>query len=381
MTAAAPKDTWPAKLRRTRALVRKETYQVMRDPSSIAIGVVLPLILILLFGYGLSLDVKNVPLAVVIDEASDEAVGLVASFELSPYFEPQIARSMLRAQQLLLEQEVDGIVRIPSDFARQLNAGHADLQLIVHGADANRARIIQGYVQGAVTAWSLQRAVQGRSADSAPVTLQTRMWFNEANDSSYFLVPGLIVLVMTLIGALLTAMVMAREWERGTLEALLVTPVRSDEILIGKTLPYFLLGMIGLAVCVLAAKFLFQVPLRGSLWVLLGASMLYVLVALGIGLLISSWVKNQLVASQLTMLATFMPAFMLSGFLFDLRSMPAAVRLITYLLPARYYVALLQSVFLAGDVWSVIVPNTLVLAAMASVLALSSRAVMRKRLA
>jgi len=381
MTAAAPKDTWPAKLRRTRALVRKETYQVMRDPSSIAIGVVLPLILILLFGYGLSLDVKNVPLAVVIDEASDEAVGLVASFELSPYFEPQIARSMLRAQQLLLEQEVDGIVRIPSDFARQLNAGLADLQLIVHGADANRARIIQGYVQGAVTAWSLQRAVQGRSADSAPVTLQTRMWFNEANDSSYFLVPGLIVLVMTLIGALLTAMVMAREWERGTLEALLVTPVRSDEILIGKTLPYFLLGMIGLAVCVLAAKFLFQVPLRGSLWVLLGASMLYVLVALGIGLLISSWVKNQLVASQLTMLATFMPAFMLSGFLFDLRSMPAAVRLITYLLPARYYVALLQSVFLAGDVWSVIVPNTLVLAAMASVLALSSRAVMRKRLA
>jgi ABC-2 type transport system permease protein len=381
MTAAAPKDTWPAKLRRTRALVRKETYQVMRDPSSIAIGVVLPLILILLFGYGLSLDVKNVPLAVVIDEASDEAVGLVASFELSPYFEPQIARSMLRAQQLLLEQEVDGIVRIPSDFARQLNAGLADLQLIVHGADANRARIIQGYVQGAVTAWSLQRAVQGRSADSAPVTLQTRMWFNEANDSSFFLVPGLIVLVMTLIGALLTAMVMAREWERGTLEALLVTPVRSDEILIGKTLPYFLLGMIGLAVCVLAAKFLFQVPLRGSLWVLLGASMLYVLVALGIGLLISSWVKNQLVASQLTMLATFMPAFMLSGFLFDLRSMPAAVRLITYLLPARYYVALLQSVFLAGDVWSVIVPNTLVLAAMASVLALSSRAVMRKRLA
>ena len=381
MTAAAPKDTWPAKLRRTRALVRKETYQVLRDPSSIAIGVVLPLILILLFGYGLSLDVKNVPLAVVIDEASDEAVGLVASFELSPYFAPQIARSMPRAQQLLLEQEVDGIVRIPSDFARQLNAGHADLQLIVHGADANRARIIQGYVQGAVAAWSSQRAVQGRGADSAPVTLQTRMWFNEANDSSYFLVPGLIVLVMTLIGSLLTAMVMAREWERGTLEALLVTPVRSDEILLGKTLPYFLLGMIGLAVCVLAAKFLFQVPLRGSLWVLLGASMLYVLVALGIGLLISSWVKNQLVASQLTMLATFMPAFMLSGFLFDLRSMPAAVRLITYLLPARYYVALLQSVFLAGDVWSVIVPNTLVLAAMASVLALSSRAVMRKRLA
>jgi ABC-2 type transport system permease protein len=373
-------NSWTAKLRRVRALVRKETLQVVRDPSSIAIGIVLPLILILLFGYGLSLDVKNVPLAVVIEETSNEAMELMASFQLSAYFKPQISQSMVIAQQLLLEQKVDGIVRIPSDFLRQLNAGHADVQLIVHGGDANRARIIQSYVQGAVGVWSARRAAQGQSAGSDPVILQTRMWFNVANNSTYYLVPGLIVLVMTLIGALLTAMVMAREWERGTLEALLVTPVRSDEILIGKTVPYFLLGMIGLAVCVLAAKFLFHVPLRGGLWVLLGSSILYVLVALGIGLLISSWVKNQLVASQLTMLVTFMPAFMLSGFMFDLRSMPVAVRLITYMLPARYYVALLQTVFLAGDVWSVIVPNTLVLAAMAVVLAMGNRAVMRKRL-
>ena len=164
-------------------------------------------------------------------------------------------------------------------------------------------------------------------------------------------------------------------------KSLFVTPVRSDEILLGKTLPYFVLALFGFALCVLSAKFLFHVPLRGSLWLLLGASMLYVLIALGIGLLISSWVKNQLVASQLTMLVTFMPAFMLSGFLFDLRSMPTAVRLITYVLPARYYVALLQSVFLAGDVWSVILPNTLVLALMAVALALGSRAVMHKRLA
>jgi len=204
-------NSWPAKLRRVRALVRKETLQVLRDPSSIAMGVILPLILILLFGYGLSLDVKNVPLAVVIDETSDEAVGLLASFQLSPYFKPRISRSMVLAQQLLLEQKVDGIVRIPSDFVRQLGAGHADLQLIVHGGDANRARIIQGYVQGAAGAWSAQRAAQGKSANNAQVILQTRMWFNEADNSSYFLVPGLIVLVMTLIGALLTAMVMARE--------------------------------------------------------------------------------------------------------------------------------------------------------------------------
>jgi ABC-2 type transport system permease protein len=378
--AGAPADAWIAKLRRIRALVRKETLQVLRDPSSIAIGVVLPLILILLFGYGLSLDVKHVPIALVMDDNSADASALAGAFELSPYFRPQRQPTLAAAQRLLLQQKIDGIVHIQSDFSQRLNDGHTSLQLIVHGADANRARIIQSYVTGAVGAWSAQRHAQGQAADIAPVTLETRVWFNEANDSSYFLVPGLIVLVMTLIGGLLTSMVMAREWERGTLEALLVTPVRADEILLGKTLPYFLLGMIGLAVCVLAAEFLFHVPLRGSLWILIGASMLYVLVALGIGLLISSWVKNQLVASQLTMLVTFMPAFMLSGFLFDLRSTPLVVQLITYALPARYYVALLQTVFLAGNVWSVIVPNTLALAAMAAALALGSRAAMRKSL-
>ena len=377
---AASSNTWAMKLRRVRALVIKETRQVVRDPSSIAIGAVLPLILILLFGYGLSLDVKNVPIAVVIEYPGPEAIELAAGFQLSPYFHPTVTRSMPSAQDLLLTHLVDGIVRIPADFSRRVAAGGADVQLIVHGGDANRARIIEGYVQGVVGTWSARLAGQGRSGQAQPVNVQSRLWFNEANDSSYFLVPGLIVLVMTLIGGLLTAMVMAREWERGTLESLLVTPVRSEEILLGKTLPYFALALVGFLLCVLSAKFLFHVPLRGSIWVLLGASMLYVLVALGIGLLISSWVKNQLVASQLTMLATFMPAFMLSGFLFDLRSMPTAVRLITYALPARYYVALLQSVFLAGNVWSVIVPNTLVLAAMAAMLALASRLVMHKTL-
>ncbi|MGO9992941.1 MAG: ABC transporter permease [Steroidobacteraceae bacterium] len=376
----AGSNAWPAKLRRIRALVLKETHQVVRDPSSIAIGAVLPLILILLFGYGLSLDVKNVPIAVVIEYPTPEAIELAAGFRLSPYFHPTMTRSMPPAQHLLLEHQVDGIVRIPADFSRHIAAGDANVQLIVHGGDANRARIIEGYVQGIVGVWSARLAAQGQATLSQPVNVQSRLWFNEANDSSYFLVPGLVVLVMTLIGALLTAMVMAREWERGTLESLLVTPVRTEEILLGKTLPYFVLALFGFVLCVLSAKFLFHVPLRGSIWVLFGASMLYVLIALGIGLLISSWAKNQLVASQLTMLATFMPAFMLSGFLFDLRSMPTVVRMITYALPARYYVALLQSVFLAGNVWSVIVPNTLVLAAMAVMLALASRAVVRKNL-
>jgi ABC-2 type transport system permease protein len=380
ITSTSRSNAWRPKLRRIRALVLKESRQIVRDPSSIAIGVVLPLILILLFGYGLSLDVKNVPIAVVIENPTPEAVELAAGFQLSPYFKPWMTRSMPPAQQNLLEHRIDGIVRIPADLSRHLAAGDADVQLIVHGGDANRARIIEGYVQGVVGAWSARLGAQGQAGLSPPVTVQARLWFNEANDSSYFLVPGLVVLVMTLIGGLLTAMVMAREWERGTLESLFVTPVRTEEILLGKTLPYFALALFGFVLCVLSAKFLFHVPLRGSMGVLFGASMLYVLIALGIGLLISSWVKNQLVASQLTMLVTFMPAFMLSGFLFDLRSMPTVVRMITYALPARYYVALLQSVFLAGDVWSVIVPNTLALAAMAAALALGSRA-MRKVLA
>lgn len=365
---------------RLRALVRKETRQVLRDPSSIAIGVVMPLILILLFGYGLSLDVKNVPIAIIVERSTPEAMELAAGFKLSQYFHPQTMRAMPPAQRMLLEHRVDAILDIPADFDRDLASGNARVQLIVHGGDANRARIIESYAQGVLVQWSARQAAEGKSTYRLPVALDGRLWFNEANDSSYFLVPGLVVLVMTLIGALLTAMVMAREWERGTLESLLVTPVRREEILLGKTLPYFVLGLIGFVLCVLSAKFLFHVPLRGSLWVLFTASMLYLLVALGIGLLISSWVRNQLVASQLAMLVTFFPAFMLSGFLFDLRSMPTAVRMITYVLPARYYVSLLQSVFLAGDVWSVIVPDVLVLVAMAAALALAGRAAMRKSL-
>jgi ABC-2 type transport system permease protein len=361
-------------------LIVKETRQVIRDPSSVALGIVLPLILILLFGYGLSLDVKNVPLAVVLEDSSFEASELIGSFQLSPYFRPQITRSMPAAQALMIAGSVDGIVRIPQDFARRVSAGDAEIQVLLHGGDANRARIIQGYVAGAVATWTAQQAARGKAVAAEPVGVQSRLWFNEANDSHYFLVPGLIVLVMTLIGGLLTAMVMAREWERGTLESLFVTPVRSDEILLGKTIPYFLLGMAGLSLCVLAAKYLFHVPLRGSFMALLSASTLYVLVALGIGLLISSWVKNQLIASQLTMLTTFMPAFMLSGFLFDLRSMPAAIRVITYGLPARYYVAMLQTLFLAGDLWWVLLPNAAALATMVALLALGSRAATRKQL-
>jgi ABC-2 type transport system permease protein len=370
----------PAKMRRVGSLVQKETRQIIRDPSSIAIGIVLPVVLILLFGYGLSLDVTHVPVAVVLEDPSPAAADLAASFQLSPYFDAQLMTSMPQAQQLMLARKIDGVVRIRPDFGRQLSIGDAEVQILVHGIDANYARIVQTYAQGAVNQWAAKRTAQGQEVLSGPVVVQSRLWFNESNESRYFLVPGLIVLIMTLIGAFLTSLIVAREWERGTMEALFVTPVRPDEILLGKTIPYFVLGMIGLVLCLLAAKFLFHVPFRGSMAVLSGVSMLYLLVALAIGLLISSGFKSQFVASQIALLVTFLPALMLSGFLFDLRSMPAAVALITHVLPARYYVTLLQTIFLAGDIWAVILPNAAVLAGMAAVLLLLTRRAIQKKL-
>ena len=381
--ASSPSASWLSanNPRRVWSLVKKEARQVARDPSSIAIGIVLPVILILLFGYGLSLDVTNTPVAVVLEDPSPAATDLAASFRLSPYFDARLMTSMREAHELMLARKVDGIVRIRPDFGRRLSQGDAEVQVLVHGVDANYARIVQSYAQGAVGQWAARRGAEGKEILTGPVVVQSRLWFNETNESRYFLVPGLIVLIMTLIGALLTSLVMAREWERGTLEALFVTPVRPEEILLGKTIPYFILGMIGFALCLLAAKFLFDVPFRGSVIVLTGASTLYLLVALAIGLLISSAFKSQFVASQITLLVTFLPAVMLSGFLFDLRSMPAAVRMITHLLPARYYVTLLQTIFLAGDIWAVILPNAAVLAGMMIVLLWLTRRVTQKKLA
>jgi ABC-2 type transport system permease protein len=369
-----------AKARRIWSLVRKETHQIGRDPSSIATGVVLPVILILLFGYGISLDVQNVPVAVVLEDPTPQSTDLAGRFQLSPYFDVKILTSMRQAEQLMLARKVDGIVRIRPDFARQRMLREAQVQILVHGTDANKARIIQTYAQGAVAEALAGQGAEGQAAVGGPVVMRDRLWFNAANDSHYFLVPGLVVLVMTLIGALLTAMVMAREWERGTLESLFVTPVQIDEVLLGKTIPYFALGMVGLSLCLLAARFLFGIPVRGSIWVLGAGSMLYLLVALGVGLLISTATKSQFVASQVTVLVSFLPAFMLSGFLFDLRSMPVAVRALTMILPARYYVAVLQTAFLAGDVWSVIVPNMVVMAVMAAALLGLARFITRKRL-
>ena len=366
-----------AKWRRIRALTVKEARQILRDPSSIAIGIVFPLMMILLFGYGLSLDVAKVSVAVLDNDASTESIRLIGAFRLSPYFRLTVTHSLGEAQALVMDRAVDGIVQIPANFSRKLHMGAAQIQILVNGTDANQARIMQAYAQGPIAVWAA--AAPGTPAAGSGVAVISRMWFNEANDSHYFLIPGLIVLVMTIIGSFLTAMVVAREWERGTLEALFVTPMRAGEFLASKFIPYFGLGMIGFVLCLLAGKFLFHVPLRGSFFLLCLAAMIYLVVALGIGLLVSTLVKSQFLASQLAMLLTFLPATMLSGFVYDLRSMPSAIELVTYVLPTRYEVALLQTIYLAGNVRSVIWLNLAVLTAMAIALVTATRLATRKQ--
>ncbi|WP_426169235.1 ABC transporter permease [Pseudoduganella sp. R-31] len=372
---------------RLAALVRKEFRQLLRDASNLAIGIALPIVLILIFGYGLSLDVKNAPVAIVMEDSSPTAQEAAAGFSLSPSFAPLPVTSMHDAEALMRDRRVDAIVRIPATFTRDAAAGSAAVQIIVHGAEANRASIILNYASGALQQWSARRAERLGSAarpDALPangaVRIEQRIWYNSANTSTWYLVPGLIVLIMTLVGAFLTALVMAREWERGTLEALFVTPVRPVEILLAKVIPYFCVGMMGLFLCLAAARFLFKVPMQGSLLVIIFASMLYLVVAVGMGLLISSATRNQFLASQLALVSSFMPSLMLSGFLFDLRNVPIAVQVVGRILPATYFMELVKTLFLAGNVWPLILRNCAILAAYAVLLLGIARAVTRKQL-
>jgi ABC-2 type transport system permease protein len=366
---------------RLRGLLRKEFYQILRDPSSLAIAFLLPLVLLLIFGYGVSLDAEHVPIALVVELPSPDTASFTSGFHQSRYFEPVFPRSLREAEQALLDRRVMAIVHLRSDFARQLRQpGGAPIQVIVNGVDANTARLVLGYVQGVWQKWLQREALARGETLAMPIQLEQRIWFNSELRSRNFLVPGLIAVIMTLIGALLTAMVMAREWERGTMEALLVTPVTMREVLLGKLIPYFILGMGGMSLSVGMGVWLFGVPLRGSLLVLFGAAALFLLAALGMGLLISTVTKNQFVAGQLAIITTFLPAFILSGFIFDVGSMPRIVQWLTHLLAASYFVAILQTVFLAGNVWSVILPNSLALLLMAAFFLGVSRRKLRKRL-
>jgi ABC-2 type transport system permease protein len=368
--------------RRLTALTRKETRQMVRDRSNLIVGLLLPVVLILLFGYGLSFDVRDARVTVVLEDSSPTARDAVAGLEGSAYLAPTWATSMAEAERMIRAGESDAILRVPADFSRRLAAGDGRLQLLLNGVDSNTAASIEGYVNSALAIPSQQQADRAGNKPSgvASIAIVQRMWFNEAGESTWYLVPGLIVLVMTLIGAFLTSLLVAREWERGTLEALFVTPVRPLELVLAKLAPYLVIGAIDLVLCLLAARFLFEVPMRGSLPVIVLACLLYLTVSLALGLFISAITRNQFAASQLALLASFMPAMMLSGFVFDLRNVPTIIQVISQFLPATHFMGLIKTLFMAGDNWPDIVRDCSILTLYAIVLIILTRRALRKKL-
>lgn len=373
-----------SRVTRLKALIKKEFLQLVRDNSSLLLGILLPIMLIFIFGYGLSLDVKESRIAVVTESASDDISNIMARLKLSAYFKAIKTNSLQEAKQLIKDDLVDGILYFKSDFPRQLNQQEASVLLIINGIDANKARIIQSYISNAFNNWQEYNKDRMGSkehiATLGNVSIEPRLWFNEANSSTWFLVPGVIVLIITLVGSMLTAMVMAKEWERGTLESLFITPVHPIEIIIAKIIPYFVISIIGMFLCLIAARWLFMVPIRGSLLLIVFSSSLYLIVSLAIGLLISSITKSQFAASQIALLVSFLPAMMLSGFIFDLRSTPIAIQIVGQLLPATYFMELIRTLFLSGNVWSMVIKNSLILIGYIIILLSATLMVTRKRL-
>ena len=346
--------------------MRKEMLQIVRDPSSIALALVMPVVLILLFGYGVSLDAEEVPIAIVLEDRGPAGRDLFRRFDGSQSFAPLHVASLPDAEALLLDHEVEAIVRLRSGFEAALASDTtAPVQLVLGGVDSNRARLLSGYVEGVVGTWAALRAVRAGGTAAPLVTLEPRVWFNPDSTSTSYLVPGLVALVMTLTGVLLTALVVAREHERGTLEAILASPLRPDEFLLAKIVPYYLLGMAGMGLTVGFGVALFDVPLRASVATLLALSTLFLLASLGLGLAISAVARTQFVAAQLSLIVGFLPTFFLSGLLFDLDSTPLPIRVISHVVPARWFVEASHTMFLAGDVPSVLLRDAAVLLVMA----------------
>ena len=367
--------------RRLAALIAKEAIQIVRDPSSILIAFVLPLILLFLFGYGVSLDANRIKIGLAVEDMSEPAGSLAAAFRASRFFDTRIAPGRRAFEDELVAGRILGIVVIPATFgektAQDIRAGQ--IQILTDGSQPNTAKFVENYARGLWQNWVQQQVAEGARI-TRPISLEARFWFNPELKSRYFLVPGCIVIVMTLIGTLLTALVVAREWERGTMEAMMATPVSVAELILGKLIPYFLLALGSMALCTALGVWLFGVPLRGSLFALTVVTATFLFPALGQGLLISSATKNQFVASQVALISGFLPAFLLSGFVFEISSMPKVIQLITYIVPARYLIPNLQTVFLAGDVWPLFLRNMAVLFVMGCVfLALTIRT-SRKRL-
>lgn len=365
--------------KRLLALVHKESLQALRDPSTLLIAFVLPVVLLFLFAYAVSLDARQVRIGVVLESRGASAQALAAAFAGTRYLDVTFARDRREVAEQVVSGALRGFVVIPQDFERRLaeRGGEPLVQVVTDGSQPNTANFVANYSQGVVQTW---RAGLGTEAPSPAVALEPRYWFNAELESRRSLVPGAIAIVMTIIGTMLTALVVAREWERGTMEAVLSTPASVVEILVGKLLPYFVLGMLSTLGAAALSIVVFGVPLRGSLPALLALSAMFMVPALGQGLLISSLARNQFLASQIALFSGFLPAFILSGFLFEIDAMPAPIRVLTWVIPARYFVSSLKTVFLAGDIWAVFLPDLAAMAAIGVFFFVAAKRATRKNL-
>ncbi len=349
------------------ALSLKESRQILRDKSSILVGVVLPIILLILFGYGISFDVKDIRLAVVADQSGAQSVLYTQALTNNDSFIVDVFPTRKEAFDALNRFDAEAVII----FEKRPVAG--EVQLLVNGIDAPRASMVANAVLATIEgAGSLQTQSKG-------ITVIPRIWFNESAESRWYLVPGLIVIILTMIGTMLTAMVIAREWERGTMEAILATPISPWALLLSKIIPYFVLGAFGWGLCMIAAVWVYHIPVRGSLWLITISSAIYLLVSLCIGLVISGSTRSQFLSSQIALLASFLPAVILSGFIFDLRSAPQWANVIAYAMPPVYFLDLLKVGFLTGGMQALVVKNLLVLVAYAAVLLVLARHLCEKR--
>lgn len=372
----------PVNARRLLAMARKEWLQLQRDPRSMILAFALPLLLLIFFGYAITWDVDDLSLAVVDHDGGARARSLVEAFEATGYFSvTHRPDSPDQADDLLTRGTVRAVLVIPPDFTAALAAGRRPpLQLLLDGSDANTATIAMNYGEAIVGRFARNAVLAGRPAMS-PLEAEVRIWYNPTLASRDMIVPGLVAVIMSIIAALLTALTIAREWERGTMEQLASTPVSRLEVILGKLLPYVLIGAFDVVVTVVAGMILFGTPLKGSVFVLALLTLLFLVGALGLGIFISAAVKSQVLATQVAMVATYLPAVLLSGFLYDIASMPAVLRGVTYLIPARYYVTVTRGVFLKGVGLEVLWVQGIFMAAFAALgLGLAVRA-FRKELA
>lgn len=346
-------------MKRLTALIRKESLQIVRDPSSILIAFVLPLLLLFIFGYGVNLDSNRIRIGLVLEDSTPDIASLATAFTNSRFLQVTVGHDRREFTEELVGGRLRGIVVIPRGFSARLirgAGGHAEsgdmpVQVLTDGSEPNIAFFVQNYAKGVIQVWGEHQNEDHGLHDATLIKVEPRFWYNEELKSRNFLLPGSIAVTMTLIGALLTALVIAREWERGTMEALMATPVTIAEILLGKLIPYFILALCSMTVCWLAATLWYDVPFRGSFAALLVVASVFLLTALGQGLLISSLAKNQFLAAQIALMSAFLPAMMLSGFVFEIASMVAPVRAVSYLVAAKYFVSCLQTLFLTGNIW------------------------------